>query len=53
MTDYKVTYFNGRGRAELTRLILAAGGIKFTDDRFEFTEWPNRKAGKYIARLNE
>lgn len=45
MADYKVTYFNGRGRAELARLVLAAAGQKFTDERYEFTEWPTKKAG--------
>lgn len=45
MADYKVTYFNGRGRAELARLVLAAAGQKFTDERYEFTEWPSHKAG--------
>ena len=30
MSDIKLTYFNARGRAETTRLILAHAGIKQT-----------------------
>ena len=55
MSEYKLTYFNGRGRAEFTRLIFTAAGQKFTDERFELSEWPSKKAGIYIVlnpRLN-
>jgi glutathione S-transferase len=48
MTDYKLTYFNGRGRAEITRLIFAAAGQKFTDERIDFAEWPSKKANTGI-----
>ena len=43
MADYKLTYFNLSGRAELTRLIFAKSGTAFEDDRIEFAEWPARK----------
>ena len=43
MADYKLTYFNARGRGELIRIILTAAGQKYTDDRIEFTEWPSKK----------
>merc|ERR1712002_360309 len=33
MADIKLTYFNGRGRAEISRLILAYAGAQFEDDR--------------------
>jgi len=33
MADIKITYFNLAGRAELSRLILAQAGVKFTDER--------------------
>jgi hypothetical protein len=29
----KLTYFNGTGRAEITRLLLSAAGIAFEDIR--------------------
>nr|AYN44530.1 glutathione S-transferase S12 [Brachionus plicatilis] len=38
MPSYKLTYFNGRGRAELTRLIFSAAGVPFQDERV--TDWP-------------
>merc|ERR1712212_466633 len=43
MPDYKLTYLNMQGRAELARWCLAYGGIPYVDDRLEFSEWPARK----------
>lgn len=44
MPSYKLTYFNGRGRAELARLIFAAAGVPFEDERI--SDWPGTaKAG--------
>merc|ERR1711937_1069083 len=39
MPEYKLTYFNARGRAELTRLVFAASGVEFKDVRIEKEEW--------------
>jgi glutathione S-transferase len=39
MPSYKIVYFDGRGRAELSRLILAASGTPFEDVRVK--DWPN------------
>ena len=33
MADIKLTYFPGKGRAEISRLILSYAGVKFTDER--------------------
>ena len=35
MADIKLTYFDGRGRAEISRLILNYARVKFTDDRLQ------------------
>lgn len=43
MVNYKLNYFNGRGRAEISRLIFAAAGVKFEDVRIE--DWPKAKSG--------
>eukprot|EP00012_Vannella_robusta_P006505 CAMPEP_0206195582 /NCGR_PEP_ID=MMETSP0166-20121206/7931_1 /ASSEMBLY_ACC=CAM_ASM_000260 /TAXON_ID=95228 /ORGANISM="Vannella robusta, Strain DIVA3 518/3/11/1/6" /LENGTH=207 /DNA_ID=CAMNT_0053612879 /DNA_START=163 /DNA_END=783 /DNA_ORIENTATION=- len=48
----KLTYFNGRGRAEVVRYVLAGAGIEFTE---EFLEKPEdiealRATGKLIFR---
>jgi len=37
--SYKLHYFNGRGRAEVIRLALVAGGHKFEDIRIEMESW--------------
>ena len=36
---FKLTYFNGRGRGELSRLILAQAGVDYEDHRIGFDEW--------------
>jgi len=41
---YKLVYFNGRGRGETTRLLFAEAQQKYTDERFDFKDWPTRKA---------
>merc|ERR1711993_186964 len=40
MSSIKLTYFNGRGRAETIRMCLAVGGIEFDDTRIEQSDWP-------------
>ena len=40
MSQYTFHYFNGRGRAEVSRLIFAAAGQQFTDVRIEKEQWP-------------
>ena len=43
MPQYKLIYFNARGRGELSRLILHYAGVEFEDYRFEMKEWPSIK----------
>ncbi|CAF0717788.1 unnamed protein product [Brachionus calyciflorus] len=43
MAEYKLHYFNARGRAEIIRLIFAAAGQKYEDIRFEREQWPEYK----------
>uniref|UniRef100_A0A0B7BI02 glutathione transferase n=1 Tax=Arion vulgaris TaxID=1028688 RepID=A0A0B7BI02_9EUPU len=42
--EYKVVYFNLRGRGELLRLLLHAAGVQFVDQRVEFADWPSLKS---------
>jgi glutathione S-transferase len=44
MVHYKLNYFNGKGRAELSRLVLAAAGVEYEDFRWEREDWPKYKA---------
>ncbi|CAF1152466.1 unnamed protein product, partial [Brachionus calyciflorus] len=48
MSSYKLTYFNGRGRGETTRLIFALAAVQFEDIRINLPDdWPGTaKAGK-------
>ncbi|XP_039607053.1 hematopoietic prostaglandin D synthase-like isoform X3 [Polypterus senegalus] len=43
MYNYKLTYFNMRGRAELARYIFAYAGMKYEDIRVEWKDWPEIK----------
>ncbi|XP_069101468.1 glutathione S-transferase 1-like [Argopecten irradians] len=36
---WKITYFNGRGRAESSRIILTEAGVPFEDIRINSEEW--------------
>nr|AYN44551.1 glutathione S-transferase S11 [Brachionus koreanus] len=49
MPGYKLYYFNGRGRAEISRLILAAAGVKYEDVRI--TDWPTTKSDAPVGQL--
>lgn len=40
---YKLTYLDGRGRAEVARLIFAAAGQKYEDVRIGWDKWPELK----------
>jgi glutathione S-transferase len=51
MSTYKLYYFNGRGRAEVSRLIFAAAGQKFEDIRFEQNQWPSHKGETPLGQV--
>ena len=39
MTKYTYHYFNVRGRGELARLVFAAAGVEFNDNRVANADW--------------
>ena len=43
MPQYKVNYFDARGRAELIRLIFVEAGKEFVDNRFKREQWLKEK----------
>ena len=43
----KLTYFDGRGRGEVARQILAYSGQPWEDDRISFEQWPELKPSNY------
>jgi glutathione S-transferase len=43
MAGYKLTYFNGRGRAEIIRLVLTAADVPFEDKRLTIEEFAKLK----------
>ena len=51
MPNYKLYYFNMKGRAELARLILAYAGIEFEDVRYERDEWLQHKPSKFLKKI--
>ena len=46
---YKLIYFNARGMAEPSRLILSYAGVPFEDTRIERADWPAMKPSKSIC----
>ena len=51
MGKLKLIYFNGRGRGEPARLILAQAGVEYEDERIEFEDWPAFKPSKMFCIL--
>jgi glutathione S-transferase len=51
MAQYKLTYFKGRGRAEIARLIFAAAGVAYEDVRIEKDQWPALKPSTPFGQL--
>ncbi|KAJ8044176.1 S-crystallin SL11 [Holothuria leucospilota] len=43
MPSYKLTYFNGRGRAEVVRYMMELKGIEYVDHRIQRETWPELK----------
>ncbi|KAM8940028.1 hematopoietic prostaglandin D synthase isoform 2-T2 [Pelodytes ibericus] len=44
MPNYKLIYFNLKGRGELIRYIFAYMNVDYEDKRIEFSEWPAIKS---------
>jgi len=51
MATYKLTYFNFRGRAEISRLLLNLAGKKFEDHRIPLNEWKELKTKTPFQKL--
>ena len=49
MPSYKLYYFPGRGRAELSRFVFAQAGVQYEDVRVKGEEWGKLKPGE-LAR---
>ena len=46
MASIKLYYFDARGRAEATRMVLALAGKEFEDIRWSREDWPKYKPGE-------
>eukprot|EP00057_Strongylocentrotus_purpuratus_P007357 XP_011661831.1 PREDICTED: S-crystallin 1 [Strongylocentrotus purpuratus] len=53
MPNYKLIYFNARGRAEPARMMFALRGGEYVDDRFTHEEWPERKTNKEMFPIGQ
>ncbi|CAF1250146.1 unnamed protein product [Didymodactylos carnosus] len=51
MSNYKLYYFAGRGRAEVSRLIFAAAGQQYEDIRYEHSDWPAHKQEMPLGQM--
>ena len=48
MPNYTLHYFNGRGRAEIMRMMFHMAGVKYMDKRYEFSDWDRCRNGKEL-----
>ena len=48
----KLVYHEGRGRAEVTRLLLAAGGIDYENVRITEEQWKDMKPSESARAPN-
>lgn len=44
MANYKLIYFDLKGRAESSRILFALSGVEYQDVRLTFQEWPTEKS---------
>ncbi|XP_073457151.1 hematopoietic prostaglandin D synthase-like [Aquarana catesbeiana] len=51
MPNYKLTYFNFKGRGEILRYIFAYKNTPYEDNRIEYSEWPAHKASYPFGKL--
>ncbi|XP_074646001.1 uncharacterized protein LOC141902255 [Tubulanus polymorphus] len=51
MPKYTLKYFDGRGRAEVSRLLFAQAGVEYEDVRYTFEEWPAVKPGTPFGKV--
>ncbi len=51
MAKIKLIYFNGRGRAEIIRWLLAMGNMEYENVRLTQDEWPNVKPTAVFEQL--
>ena len=48
MGKYKLVYFDGRGRAEVARMLFKLAGEEFEDKRIKEDAWPEYKKCKHL-----
>jgi len=51
MPQYKLTYFDLRARAEVSRLLFAVAGVKYEDIRVERSRWPDLKPSTPFGQM--
>ena len=51
MSTYKLYYFNGRGRAEVSRLVFVVAGQEYEDIRYEGDQWPAHKSEMPLGQM--
>ena len=50
MVKYTLVYFDGRGRAEVSRILFELAGVEYEDKRVKGEDWGKLKAGEHWCR---
>ncbi|XP_068088642.1 hematopoietic prostaglandin D synthase-like isoform X2 [Hyperolius riggenbachi] len=51
MAQYKLTYFEFRGKGELIRYLFACMNIEYEDYKIDFSEWPQHRSSYLYGKL--
>ena len=51
MVNYKLYYFNARGRGEAIRQVFALAKVPFDDRRLDLETWGSFKEGQFKSRF--
>ena len=46
MVKYTLVYFDGRGRAEVCRILFALADVEYEDKRIQGADWEKLKPGE-------
>jgi len=53
MVKYTLVYFDGRGRAEVSRILFELAGVEYEDKRIKGEDWGKLKSGEHLSLVQK